>query len=310
MSFLDKLTGKDKKAVAIISRRPQTVEQIERRFAASDRHFSLTDLFSQTNGKPKISVPWEITSDGYISISDSAWEVITAPGDPEETARNVIKRKKKKEALKKNSLVDHELFFRYTKKAAKLLDKAELEKFAEEIKILEEACNKAIKNGQVRLSESYFNEMFLRGRESMAIAKGYDKAVEYEKVGKYFNRIRGGKIALTEYSDFMRMIPDDVMAAKDKAMPFFDGFVIMHCLDLEKLANDKSLTKEDKEVMSTGKRDPILFGVFDGGDRMYFIADWIDDYCDLTWGELAKTLAAAECEEKGGEYGVVKSSVR
>lgn len=38
-----------------------------------------------------------------------------------------------------------------------------------------------------------------------------------------------------------------------------------------------------------GKRkDPILFGVIAGSNKLYFIGDWIDEYCDLRFDDVVK----------------------
>ncbi len=35
------------------------------------------------------------------------------------------------------------------------------------------------------------------------------------------------------------------------------------------------------------EKDPILFGITDRHpDRLYFIADWVDEFCDLTLSQL------------------------
>jgi hypothetical protein len=41
-------------------------------------------------------------------------------------------------------------------------------------------------------------------------------------------------------------------------------------------------------------KDPILFGVVKGTRNLYYIGDWIDEYCDLT---LDKFLSVLEMEE-------------
>lgn len=38
------------------------------------------------------------------------------------------------------------------------------------------------------------------------------------------------------------------------------------------------------------KKDPILFGVIRNSDKLYYIADWVDEYCDLTLEKMFETL--------------------
>jgi len=36
------------------------------------------------------------------------------------------------------------------------------------------------------------------------------------------------------------------------------------------------------------RKDPILFGVIAGSNKLYFIGDWIDEYCDLRFDDVVK----------------------
>ena len=38
------------------------------------------------------------------------------------------------------------------------------------------------------------------------------------------------------------------------------------------------------------KRDPIVFGVIAGSNKLYYITDWVDEYCDLTLAKFVDTL--------------------
>ena len=42
---------------------------------------------------------------------------------------------------------------------------------------------------------------------------------------------------------------------------------------------------------------PILFGLIRGSDKLYFIGDWIDDICDLTFDELIEVLGEDGIDE-------------
>ena len=46
------------------------------------------------------------------------------------------------------------------------------------------------------------------------------------------------------------------------------------------------MTEEEKRI----KKDPILFGVIYGSNKLYYIADWVDEYCDLTWDQVVEKL--------------------
>ena len=45
----------------------------------------------------------------------------------------------------------------------------------------------------------------------------------------------------------------------------------------------KSLTIPKETAREEAKRkDPIIFGVIAGSEKLYYVADWVDEYCDLT----------------------------
>ena len=105
----------------------------------------------------------------------------------------------------------------------------------------------------------------------------------YKKVGKNKN------LKLTWLKNFTRVIPDIVFDAKKIADEklVFDNYVILH-YDL--IDNGESLTKE--EIEKKKEPDPILFGVIKNSRKLYYIADWIDDYCDLTLEQMVIILGS------------------
>lgn len=101
----------------------------------------------------------------------------------------------------------------------------------------------------------------------------------YKKVGKDKN------LKLTWLKNFARVIPDIVYDAKKLADEkiVFDNYVILH---YDPKNNGDKLTKEEVEK----KKDPILFGVIKNSRKLYYIADWIDEYCDLTLEQMVSIL--------------------
>lgn len=64
----------------------------------------------------------------------------------------------------------------------------------------------------------------------------------------------------------------------------FDNYVIMH-YDPYRNGTLKTLKERAEE-----EKDPILFGVILGSNKLYYVADWMDEYCDLTFDKLVETL--------------------
>lgn len=92
--------------------------------------------------------------------------------------------------------------------------------------------------------------------------------------------------------NYLRVIPDNILEKKkmfDK-WECFDNYVILH-FDI----NDDSTQLTEKEIEKA--KDPILFGVISGSRKLYFVGDWIDEYCDLTLDKFIKTLEQKKVKE-------------
>ena len=41
-------------------------------------------------------------------------------------------------------------------------------------------------------------------------------------------------------------------------------------------------------------KDPVVFGIIKETDKLYFVADWIDEYCDLTFRKIVDVVGREE----------------
>ena len=123
---------------------------------------------------------------------------------------------------------------------------------------------------ELQLSESDFDK-YLTEKQISAL---------YTKVGGYDSNLH-----LTWLKNFIRIIPQNITDLKIKAdtLKVFDNYVVLH---YDKKGTNTEKTKEEKEIEIQKKRDPILFGVIKDSRRLYYIGDWIDEYCDLTLDKL------------------------
>ena len=115
-------------------------------------------------------------------------------------------------------------------------------------------------------------------------------------------------LKLIELENFPRIVPEDVV---DKWLPvreYFDAAYVLFTDYTENTENKgtvaAALGKQSTQAEVEKKRkekDPILFGAIKVDperntmkgncyEKMYFIADWIDDYCDLTFDKLLERL--------------------
>lgn len=87
--------------------------------------------------------------------------------------------------------------------------------------------------------------------------------------------------------NFVRVIPDEVAYKKSKAdeLLVFDNYCVLY-FD----PSGKSYSETEEEKIERIKKDPILFGVISGSDKLYYIDSWIDEYCDLTLNQVIDKL--------------------
>lgn len=87
-------------------------------------------------------------------------------------------------------------------------------------------------------------------------------------------------LCLTELETFERVIPVDIIDKINAAevLKVFDNYYILHYDPSG--AKNIYYTEED--------RDPIIFGVIRGSEKLYYIGDWMDEYCNLTYKDLLK----------------------
>jgi len=175
------------------------------------------------------------------------------------------------------------LYFRYLKSKFKFLERMAIER---RMKELEKAFDKVVSAGQEALGAKLMNEIVIETKQSAIYAKGVTKFIEREVAFKYKKSISGGgHISDTLLKDYTRVIPDNVLKRKKELDGVFDGFVIFHYWN-DKHEDVKKMDPQEKAKM----RDPILFGVIAESNRLYFIADWKDEFCDLTFKEMVRVL--------------------
>lgn len=130
-------------------------------------------------------------------------------------------------------------------------------------------------------------------REQEADLLGIDKFVMKKDVEKFIYSVREKIVKLKEFSEFPRIVPVRVQKRLKELQVkgLFDEYWILYT----------DLTAPAEEIKSNKQRikekDPILFGKFNNvPDKLYYIADWIDEYCDLTFDKLTDKLANLDPE--------------
>ena len=146
----------------------------------------------------------------------------------------------------------------------------------------------ALKNcdasGQTALKEQLVRDMLINKYESILYANNMYYVVEEGQIVDFVKKTEKG-VRLTYVKNYMRVIPPEVVEKINTAndMEIFDNFVILH-YDPEL----KSFAETIEETKN--RRDPILFGLIKGSKKLYYMTDWIDEYCDLTLDKFVESL--------------------
>jgi hypothetical protein len=121
--------------------------------------------------------------------------------------------------------------------------------------------------------------------------------VDEDDIIKFYNKTNKLRtLKMTWIKNYVRLIPADVLENKkvfDK-LDVFDNYVILH---FDKNNTASKMTKEEVEKA----KDPILFGVIKGSNKLYFVDDWIDEYCDLTLDKFLEVIQLDKAKELNNE---------
>ena len=133
--------------------------------------------------------------------------------------------------------------------------------------------------GQVALKEKLFGQLVINKYESILYANGYDKLITEDVMVKLTKKAPKA-LSLTYIANYTRTIPIDVIKKKLEldTLEIFDNYVILH-YDPNGKSYAQTVEERRKEVEKA--KDPILFGVIAGSDKLYYIGDWEDEYCNL-----------------------------
>lgn len=108
----------------------------------------------------------------------------------------------------------------------------------------------------------------------------------------YAENVSENVIRFCELEKYPRLLPDKVLVRLDEYKSLFDQLYIA----FTDYTADEIRLNEKIEI----EKDPILFGTFEDTrseirkplrelpSRLYFIDDWIDEYCDLTLSKMVE----------------------
>lgn len=150
----------------------------------------------------------------------------------------------------------------------------------------------ALKNveqtGQKALKEKLLRNIVINRYESILYSRGIYHVVFENELLEFYKKSEKG-VDLTYIKNFIRPLPSEVVdkIVETNKLEIFDNYVILH-YDPDKKSYQQTLEEKKREYEK--RRDPILFGVIKGSDKLYYITDWVDEYCDLTLDKFAEVL--------------------
>jgi hypothetical protein len=182
-------------------------------------------------------------------------------------------------------------FFNSIKQNVSKLNKKHIDEILEKYTSI---ISKAQSNGQTALVEKVLDYVKILQQELVLSTSPFNKYLKEEDIVKFYNvasvhdKYRT-RLCLTYAKNFIKIIPDEITELKNEAdkLKIFDNYVILHY-------DYSGEAVEDTKAEKAKKKDPILFGVIHGSTNLYYIGDWIDDYCDLTLDEVIKKIGKSD----------------
>lgn len=167
----------------------------------------------------------------------------------------------------------------------------EIEIVAERARGYERAIRKASQSGQRALFEQLSAGLNAHKMETQLLAIGMTKYLTEGDLVRFCKKSERG-LRLDWVRNFTRQIPDDLLERKERAdaIGIFDNYVVLH-YDPEAKAWSETKAEE------AARKDPILFGLMEGRRCLYFVGDWIDEYCDLTLDQVADAIGKEAVRE-------------
>lgn len=148
--------------------------------------------------------------------------------------------------------------------------------------------------GQKSAAKDLYARCLYLEKEIKLLETGITKYVNRKDIENYIDNVADDCVVITTMENYDRVIPDEIIDKVAEVMDIFDQFYIVF--------TDYTGEKRSKVQKERREKDPILFGnIFVDGrvsQKMYFIGDWVDEYCDLTLDKMISQIAKKEKKKK------------
>lgn len=178
----------------------------------------------------------------------------------------------------KNMGLNPGLYFRFMKSK---LTKLQAENLKKRLKKLQALITDAEDLKQDGYAEELAKMMAIVVREQEAFVCGITMAIEKNIVTKFMAQVKDSVVKFDKLESFPRPIPKakktKILACQKRGL--FDEYHILYT----DYVNEKIKSTKEKII----EKDPICFGTYKyQPDKLYFICDWIDEFCDLTLDKI------------------------
>jgi len=200
------------------------------------------------------------------------------------TAQNFNKDEEYKKILA------NEYFNGVKSKSQQIID----EKIKKELKYLPDQIEELLNLGQVSLANKLKKHIVDLTNEQILLANGFDTYINRKDITRYIDLVKDKKVHICELDKFPRLIPEAAknLLLKAKSLKVFQDFWVVY---VDYTGDNESMLTDEEKKQRKKNRDPIIFGTFDRPenstlDKLYFICDWTDEYCDLTLDKMVEKL--------------------
>ena len=192
--------------------------------------------------------------------------------------------KRYKEIKNNEHVIDALQFFSMVKASSK----ESVETYRDRVSNYLKAIHNAVSCGQTALVEDLVRGMVTNKYESVLYAEKYYYVVTENQMVDFVKKCERG-IKLDYIKNFTRPLPQTVVDKINKLneLEVFDNYVVLY-YDPEGKVYKETAREEAK------RKDPIIFGVIAGSTKLYYVDDWVDEYCDLTLEKFIDTIGVTK----------------
>lgn len=200
-------------------------------------------------------------------------------------------------AADKKNVIHPRLYFRFVKSK---LTKLEERKLNKRLLLLQKFVKSAEDMGQQALYEEFSRKIATTVREQELWACGIEYFLDKKYVTQFMDKVKDVEIGFSRLENFDRPLPAQVerKVKKIRKLKLFDELWVLYLnyKDKEDIGGIKKKDgglKTNKEKIK--EKDPILFGVQSYmPNKLYYIIDWIDEYCDLTLDKFIEDVKKSD----------------